>query len=75
LPAGPRGPGVEGRLWLLQQRDAAQSGGLRRFGRKVSRDLVERSGHRHHDLAVSGVPLPALGLSGVEKGVLEVPQV
>ena len=72
LPAGPRGPGVEGRLWLLQQRDAAQSGGLGRFGRQVSRDLVKRSGHRHYDLAHSDVPLPALSLGGVEKGALEM---
>ena len=72
LPAGSRRPGIECRLWFLQQRYVAQSGGLGRFGRQVSRDLVERSGHRHHDLAVSGVPLPALGLSGVEEGVLEV---
>ena len=75
LPAGPRGPGIEGRLRFLQQRDVAQSGGLGRFGRQVSRDLVERSGHRHHDLAVADVPLPALGLSGVEEGALEVLQV
>jgi hypothetical protein len=72
LPAGSRGPGVEGGLRFLQQRDVAQSGGLRRFGRQASRHLVERGGHRHHDLAVAEVPLPSLGLRSLEEGALEV---
>ncbi len=75
LPVGLRGPGVEGRLRLLQQRDAAQSSGFGGLGRQVSRDLVERGGHRHHDLPVADVPRPALSLRGVEEGAPEVLQV
>ena len=75
LPASSRGPGVERSLRLFQQRDVAESGGLCRFGSQASRDLVEGSGDRHDDLAVAKVPLPALGVHGVEESVLEVLQV
>ena len=70
LPAGLRGPGIEGRLRLLQQRDAAQSGGFGGLGRQVSRDLVERSGHCHHDLPIADVPLAALSFETLRKAPL-----
>ena len=75
LPASLRGPGVEGGLRFLQQRDVAQPGGLGRFGGQAARHLVERGGNRHDDLAVRQVPLPALRLHGMQEGVLEVLQV
>ena len=75
LPVRLRSPGVEGRLRLLQQGHAAQSSGLGGLGRQVSRDLVERGGHCHHDLPIADVPLPAFSLRGVEEGALEVLQI
>ncbi len=56
LPAGLRGPRVEGRLRLLEQRDVAQPGRRRRFGRQAARNLVERGGDRYDDLAVGKAP-------------------
>ena len=75
LPVGLRGPGVEGRLRLLEQRNATQSSGFGGLGRQVSRDLVERGGHCHHDLPIADVPLAALSLRDVEEGAPEMLQV
>ena len=52
-----------------------EPGGLGRLGGQASGDLVERGGNGHDDLAFGEVPIPPLGMLGVQERALEVLQV
>ena len=75
FPPRLRCPRVEGGLRFFQQNDAAKSRCLCRFGRQVSRDLVEGRGNRHHHLAIRDVPLAAPRVHRIQERVFQMLQI
>ena len=58
--AGLRDPGVERRLWLLEQCDFTQTRSLGGLGGQASCDFIERCGNGHDNLRFGEVPSPSL---------------
>jgi hypothetical protein len=60
-----RRPGVECRLWLLQQCDVPQARGLGGLGGEASCDLIERGRNGQDDLGLGEFPIPSLHTLGM----------